>query len=76
MGVFELPPFATGTRRIAQILARLRNATTIVGGGSTVEALTELGLAESMTHVSTGGGASLMFLGGQVLPGVACLLDK
>ena len=76
MGVFELPPFATGTRRIAQILARLRNATTIVGGGSTAEAVMELGLAESMSHVSTGGGASMLFLGGQVLPGVAALLDR
>lgn len=72
MGVFEMKPFAKGTFDIARALAALRT-TTIVGGGDSVAALTEAGLADKITHVSTGGGASLEFLGGDTLPGVACL---
>jgi phosphoglycerate kinase len=75
VGVFEFAAFRQGTSAIAKLLADLE-ATKIIGGGSTVEAVTELGLAEKMTHVSTGGGASLEFLEGKTLPGVAALLDK
>ena len=75
MGVFEIPQFSDGTKSIATVLAGL-NATTVIGGGSTAEAVTQLGLAGRMTHVSTGGGASLQFLSGKTLPGVAVLADK
>jgi phosphoglycerate kinase len=75
MGIYEIPRFAEGTRAMARIIANL-NATTIVGGGSTAEIVTEMKLAEKMTFVSTGGGASLRFLSGEVLPGVEVLLDK
>jgi phosphoglycerate kinase len=75
MGIYEIRQFAEGTRTMAKILAGL-NATTIVGGGSTAEIITEIKLAGKMTFVSTGGGASLKFLSGQALPGVEALLDK
>ena len=75
MGVFEYPKFSRGTASIAKTLASAK-ATTIIGGGSTAEAVQEMGLADKMTHVSTGGGASLEFLEGKTLPGVAALQDK
>ena len=75
MGIYELSQFAMGTQAMARVLASLK-ATTVVGGGSTAEAVTEMKLADRMTFVSTGGGASLRFLGGQTLPGVEVLMDK
>ena len=75
LGVFEIPEFASGTRRIIELLASLQ-AVTIIGGGSTAEAVTEMGLAKRMYHISTGGGASLEFLAGKVLPGIVVLQDK
>jgi phosphoglycerate kinase len=75
MGVFEYKEFKQGTEAIARQLAGLK-ATTITGGGSTAEAVMELGLEKKMSHVSTGGGAALEFLEGKTLPGVAALLDK
>ena len=75
MGVYEIPQFARGTRTMVELLANIK-ATTIVGGGSTAEIVEEMKLTQKMTHVSTGGGASLKFLEGKSLPGVAVLLDK
>ena len=75
MGIYEIPQFAQGTQAMALLLASL-GATTVIGGGSTAELVTEMGLADKMTFVSTGGGASLRFLGGQTLPGVEALMDK
>jgi phosphoglycerate kinase len=75
MGISEIPQFAGGTLAMARLLSSLK-ATTVIGGGSTGEAVTNMGLAWKMTFVSTGGGASLMLLGGQKLPGVEALLDK
>jgi phosphoglycerate kinase len=75
MGIHEIPRFAAGTKYIAELLASI-GATTIIGGGSTAEVTTELKLADKMTFVSTGGGASLKFLSGETLPGVDALMDK
>jgi phosphoglycerate kinase len=75
LGVFEIPQFSDGTKSIATVLVDL-NATIVICGGSTAEAVNQLGLADEMTHVSTGGGATLQFLSGKTLPGVAVLTDK
>ena len=76
MGVFELAPFAEGTNAIAELVAANEEATSIIGGGDSVAAVQQAGVAERITHISTGGGASLEFLEGKILPGVAALTDK
>ena len=75
MGVFEMKPFAKGTQAIANFLTEVKG-TTIIGGGDSVAAVEQAGVADKMTHISTGGGASLEFLEGKSLPGVAALNDK
>ena len=76
MGVFEMPAFAHGTNAIASAVAHNEEATTIVGGGDSVSAIHKSGFSDRITHISTGGGASLEFLEGKTLPGVAALSDK
>ena len=75
MGVFEIPDFAKGTVAVAKAVAAVKG-TTIVGGGDSIAAVKAAGVTDRITHISTGGGASLEFLGGQTLPGVAVLPDK
>ena len=75
MGVFEIDAFATGTNAVARAVANVKG-TTIVGGGDSIAAIRKAGMADRVTHISTGGGASLEFLGGRTLPGVAALTDR
>jgi phosphoglycerate kinase len=75
MGVFEFPAFAAGTNAVAKLVAE-SGAVTVIGGGESVAAVEQAGLAGQMSHISTGGGASLEMLEGKTLPGVAALLDK
>lgn len=76
MGVFENPVLAAGTNAVAKALADAKDATTIIGGGDSAAAVAQLGYADKMTHISTGGGASLELFEGKVLPGIACLNNK
>ena len=76
MGVFEMPNFAKGTLAIGKFLGDLSDATTIVGGGDSTAAVKKLGVADKLTHISTGGGASLEYLEGKTLPGIAAVSDK
>ena len=76
MGVFEMPNFAKGTIGVCEAIANLEGATTIIGGGDSATAAISLGYAEKFSHISTGGGASLEYLEGKVLPGIDSLSNK
>ena len=76
MGVFEMSNYAKGTLEVGKFLGELSDATTIVGGGDSTAAVQQLGVADKLTHISTGGGASLEYLEGKTLPGIAAVSDK
>ena len=76
MGVFEMPKFAEGTKAVCSMLANLKGANTIIGGGDSAAAVKQLGFADKVSHISTGGGASLEYMEGKVLPGIAAINDK
>ena len=76
VGLFEFDQFAKGTNELANCLANLTDCKTIIGGGDSAAAITKIGLADKMTHISTGGGASLEYIEGKALPGIECLPNK
>ena len=76
MGAFEMPNYAEGTLEVGRALADLKDAVTIIGGGDSTAAAKQLGIAPKISHISTGGGASLNYLEGKELPGIACVSDK